>query len=90
MQIESNNEILSFAHYLMTSDYKVNPVSENVKRRYFIAHREDEYYMIELGALGSDEAGYGIYRIRNTDERERISEIIPISEFDPAKGIEKS
>lgn len=88
MRIENNNEILSFTHYLMTNDYTVNPVSENLKRKYFIAHRGDAFYMIELGALGSDEEGYGIYRIRNSEERERVSQIVPITEFDPARGID--
>lgn len=90
MEIENNNEILSFTHYLMTNNYKVNPLSDDLKRKYFITHRGDEYYMIELGALGDDEEGYGIYRIRNTEERQRVSPIVPITEFDPAKGIELS
>lgn len=88
MEIESNNEILSFTHYLMTNGYKVSPLSDDLKRKYFITHRGDEYYMIELGALGTDEEGYGIYRIRNSEGMERVSQIVPINEFDPAKGIE--
>ena len=87
MNIESNNEILSFTHALMKSDYDVQTASEEHKRRYFIARRNENYYMIELGALGTDEDGYGIYRIKNPTERERISNIVPISEFDPASGI---
>ena len=87
MKIESNNEILSFTHALMKSGYDVRPASEELKRRYFIAQQNDNYYMIELGVLGTDEDGYGIYRIKNPTERERISNIVPISEFDPASGI---
>lgn len=88
MEIESNNEILTFTHYLMTNGYTVQPASEEIKRRYFIAQREDEYYMIELGALGTDEDGYGIYRIQNPTQRDRVSPIVPISEFNAARGIE--
>lgn len=87
MNIESNNEILSFTHALMTNDYTVDPVSRELKRKYFIAHRGDEFYMIELGALGTDEDGYGIYRIQDPQVRDRVSPIVPITEFDPASGI---
>lgn len=87
LDIESNNEILSFTHYLMTDGYAVTPDSEELKRKYFVAQRGDEFYMIELGALEAEEDGYGIYRIRNTKERERISPIVPITRFDPAMGI---
>lgn len=87
MNIESNNEILSFTDYLISNDYTVNPASDELKRRYLIANRGDEFYMIELGALGSDEDGYGIYRIQNPDARERVSEVVPITKFDPASGI---
>ena len=87
MNIESNNEILNFTNYLITNNYTVNPASEGVKKRYLIAHRGDEFYMIELGALGSDEDGYGIYRIQNPDARTRVSQVVPITEFDPASGI---
>lgn len=90
MQIESNNEILSFTQYLMTNGYDVMPVSEELKRRYFIASRADEFYMVELGALGTDEDGYGIYRIQDPKIRNRVSPIVPISEFDPKSGIEVS
>lgn len=87
MEIESNNEIVSFTHYLMTNEYKVDPVSEELKRKYFVANRGDEYYMIELGALGTDQEGYGIYRIQDPKVRDRVSKIVPISAFEPAKGI---
>ena len=87
MRIESNNEILSFTHYLMTSNYKIMPVSEEIKRKYLIAQRGDEFYMIELGALGADVDGYGIYRIQSPAVRDRLSPIVPITEFDPASGI---
>ena len=90
MKIESNNEILSFTEYLLTSGYTVNPASDEIKRRYLIANRGDEFYMIELGALGSDEDGYGIYRIQNPDKRIRVSAVVPIREFDPAIGIQVS
>lgn len=88
MKIESNNEIVSFTHYLLANEYTVNPVSEELKRRYFIAHRGDEFYMIELGALDSDEEGYGIYRIQDPKARDRVSRVVPITEFDPSSGIE--
>lgn len=88
MNIESNNEILSFTHALMTHEYTVMPVSEELKRKYMIATREDEYYMIEHGALGDDKDGYGIYRIQDPEIRDRLSPIIPITEFDPERGIE--
>ena len=87
MNIESNNEILSFTDYLLANDYSVNPASEGVKRRYLLAHRGDEFYMIELGALGSDEEGYGIYRIQDPDERKRVGPVVPIKDFDPGRGI---
>lgn len=86
MRIESNNEILSFTHYLMSNKYQVQPISQELKRKYFIASRNDEFYMIELGALGTDEDGYGIYRIQDPQTRERVSPIVPIKEFDPARG----
>lgn len=88
MKIESNNEILSFTHYLMSNEYTVMPVSEELKRKYLIAKRRDEYYMVELGALGSDAEGYGIYRIQDPEVRDRLSNIVPITEFDAARGIE--
>ena len=44
--------------------------------------------MIELGALGSDADGYGIYRIQDPEVRDRLSNIVPITEFDAARGIE--
>ena len=88
MNIESNNEILNFTNYLIANNYTVNPASDEVKRRYLIAHRGDEFYMIELGVLGSDEDGYGIYRIQNPEARTRVSEVVPITEFEPARGIE--
>lgn len=87
MEIENNNEIVSFTQYLMMNDYTVKPVSDELKRKYFIARREDEYYMIELGAMGTDKEGYGIYRIQDPEVRDRVSPIVPISEFDPASGI---
>lgn len=87
MNIESNNEILSFTNYLIANDYTINPASEGIKRRYLFAHRGNEYYMIELGALGSDGDGYGIYRILNQEERTRISDTVPITEFNPGTGI---
>lgn len=88
MKIESNNEIVSFTHYLLANEYTVNPVSEELKRRYFIANRGDEFYMIELGALNSDKEGYGIYRIQDPKARDRVSRVVPITEFDPFSGIE--
>ena len=87
MNIDSNNEILTFTNYLIANGYTVNPASEGIKRKYLTAQRGEEYYMIELGALGTDGDGYGIYRIRNQEERTRISETIPITEFDPVGGI---
>ena len=87
MNIESNNEILSFTNYLIANGYTVNPASEELKRRYLLAHRGDEFYMVELGALGSEGDGYGIYRIQDPKARDRVSPIVPIKEFDPAKGI---
>jgi hypothetical protein len=88
MNIESNNEILSFTHFLMTNGYTVMPASEEIKRKYLIARRGDEYYMIEHGALGADEEGYGIFRIQDPEIRDRLSPVVPITEFDPARGIE--
>ncbi|WP_224994461.1 hypothetical protein [Cesiribacter sp. SM1] len=88
MNIESNNEILSFTHYLMSNEYTVMPVSEEIKRKYLIVKRRDAYYMVELGALGSDKDGYGIYRIQSPGIRDRLSDIVPITEFDAAQGIE--
>ena len=87
MNIETNNEILSFTNYLIANDYTVNPVSEELKRRYLLANRGDAYYMIELGALGTDEEGYGIYRIQDPKARDRVSPIVPIKEFNPGEGI---
>lgn len=88
MAIESNNEIVSFTQLLMVNNYSVRPVSDELKRKYFIAQREDEYYMIELGALGTDKEGYGIYRIQDPQARDRVSPIVPITEFDAARGLE--
>ena len=90
MNIESNNEILSFTHLLMSNDYQVMPVSEELKRKYLIASRRDEFYMIELGALGTDADGYGIYRIQSPEVRDRLSEVVPITQFDAVHGIEVS
>ncbi|WP_017733690.1 hypothetical protein [Nafulsella turpanensis] len=87
MNIENNNEIVNFTNYLLGNNYTVNPASGEAKRKYLIAHRGDEFYMIEHGALGSDAEGYGIYRIQNPEARTRVSEIVPITEFDPARGI---
>lgn len=87
MNIESNNEILNFTNYLIGNGYTVNTASEELKRRYLIAHRGDEFYMIELGALGADEEGYGIYRIQDPKARDRVSPVVPITDFDPASGI---
>ena len=72
---------------MMTNDYKIMPVSEEIKRKYMIAQRGEEFYMIELGAFGNDADGYGIFRIQDPKVRDRLSEVVPISEFDPAQGI---
>lgn len=88
MEIENNNEIVSFTQYLLMNNYTVRPAAGGIKKTTFLANREDKYYVIELGALGSDEMGYGIYRIENPAETDKpASEIVPITEFDPASGI---